>query len=270
SIESEEDINDAEKELSILIVEDNDEVTSLLSNIFNSDYQVLQADNGETGLAIAQEKIPDLIISDIMMPEMDGIELCRRIKTEVITSHIPVILLTARTAVTFKYEGLETGADDYITKPFNTEELRLRVGNLIKQRRILRERFSQCNSFLPSDITLTSPDEKLIKRTVDYIIENIVSDDLTVENIAKEVGLSRANFYRKIKALTNLGAAEYIRMVRIEHAAQLLSTNKLRVSEVGSMVGFSDMDYFRKCFKNCFGVTPKEYIESQLKSPLKG
>ena len=243
-------------------MEDNDEVRSLLSDIFKSVYQVYQADNGEMGLAIAQENIPDLIISDIMMPVMDGIELCRRIKENVITSHIPVILLTARTAVTFKYEGLETGADDYITKPFNTEELRLRVENLIKQRRILRERFSQSNSFLPSEITLTSPDEKLIKKTVDYIVENIVGEELTVERIAKEIGLSRANFYRKIKALTNLGAAEYIRMVRIEHAAQLLCTNKLRVSEVGSMVGFADMDYFRKCFKKRFGVTPSEYSNS--------
>jgi signal transduction histidine kinase/DNA-binding response OmpR family regulator len=251
------------KEESVLIIEDNPEIRELVAGIFIEKYNTFTADNGEEGLRMAQEKIPDLIISDIIMPGLDGIELCRRIKTDVNTSHIPVILLTARTAVTFKYEGLETGADDYIVKPFNVEDLRLRSRNLIRQRKVLKERFGQSGYLLPTEISLTSVDEKLMQRTIDYISENIGDSDLTVERIAREVGMSRANFYRKIKAMTNSSAAEFLRRIRMERAAQLLKTNKFRISEVTSLVGFSDADYFRECFKSQYGMTPREFIESQ-------
>ncbi len=254
---------DTLKEESVLIVEDNQEIRELVASIFIEEYNTFKAYNGEEGLKIARDKIPDLIISDIIMPGIDGIELCRRIKTDINTSHIPVILLTARTAVTFKYEGLETGADDYIVKPFNIEDLRLRSRNLIKQRKVLKERYGQSGLILPTEISLTSVDEKLLQRSIDYIIEHIGDSDLTVDRIAREVGMSRANFYRKVKALTNSSAAEFLRKVRMEHAAQLLKTNKFRVSEVTSLVGFSDVDYFRECFKSQFGKTPREYIESQ-------
>ena len=255
---------DTLKEESILIIEDNPEIRELVAGIFNDQYNTFTADNGEEGLKKAQEKIPDLIISDVIMPGIDGIELCRRIKTDVNTSHIPVILLTARTAVTFKYEGLETGADDYIVKPFNVEDLRLRSRNLIRQRKVLKERFDKSGFVLPTEISLTSVDEKLLQRSIDYITEHIGDKDLTVDRVSREVGMSRANFYRKMKALTNLSASEFLRKVRMEHAAQLLKTNKFRVSEVTSIVGFSDADYFRECFKSQFGMTPREYIESQI------
>ena len=255
----ENEVASVEHDQTILIVEDNDEVRDYVVSIFRSEYNIIEASDGKQGNHLAKEHLPDLIISDIMMPEMDGIELCRLIKSNPLTSHIPVILLTARTAVTFRYEGLETGADDYITKPFSVEELKLRANNLIKQRHRLRERFSQSSSLLPSEITLTSVDEKLMQSVVDFILEHLTDENLTVELIAQEVGLSRANFYRKIKALTDLGAAEFIRMVRIEHAAQLLKTNKVRISEAGSMVGFNDMDYFRKCFKERYGITPTDF-----------
>ncbi len=254
--------NDKVKEESILIIEDNPDIRDLVASIFIEHYNTFTSDNGTEGLKIAQDKIPDLIISDVIMPGLDGIELCRRIKTDVNTSHIPVILLTARTAVTFKYEGLETGADDYIVKPFNIEDLRLRSRNLIRQRKALKERFGQSGYLLPTEISLTSVDEKLMQRSVDYITENIGDSDLTVERIAREVGMSRANFYRKIKAMTNSSASEFLRRIRMEHAAQLLKTNKFRISEVTSMVGFSDADYFRECFKSQFGKTPREFIES--------
>lgn len=253
------------KEEFILIVEDNHEVRKLVADIFRDEYNILEAVNGDEGLDIARDKIPNLIISDIMMPGIDGIELCRRIKTDINTSHIPVILLTARTAVTFKYEGLETGADDYIVKPFSVENLRLRSKNLIKQRKLLKEHFTQPGSILSAEITLTSVDEKLMQKTIDYILEHLSDSDLTVDKIAKEIGMSRANFYRKTKALTNMSASEFLRKVRMDHAAQLLKTNKFRVSEVQSMVGISDADYFRKCFKEHFDLAPKAYIESQGK-----
>ncbi|MDN5212973.1 two-component regulator propeller domain-containing protein [Fulvivirgaceae bacterium BMA12] len=255
-------VDDPGKE-SILIVEDNNEVRALVVNLFRDQYNTIEAANGWDGLKLAREKIPDLVISDIMMPAMDGIEFCRKVKSDIATSHIPVILLTARTAVTFKYEGLETGADDYIVKPFNVDDLRLRSQNLIRQRKLLKERFSQTGSIIPAEISLTSVDEKLIQKTLDYISENIGESDLTVDKIAREIGMSRTNFYRKIKALTNLSPAEFLRKIRMDHAAQLLRTNKIRVSEVRFMVGISDADYFRDCFKKQFGVTPKVYIENQ-------
>jgi len=252
----------SDHESTILVVEDNREVRSLVLNIFSESYNILEAENGKEALSIASEHVPDLIISDIMMPEMDGIELCRTVKTNIHTSHIPIILLTARTAVTFKYEGLETGADDYIVKPFNVEDLRVRAVNLIKQRKKLKERFSQSGLMLPHEISLTSVDEKLLQNTIDYVMENIESNDLTVDIIAKNIGMSRTNFYRKIKALTGMSASEFIRKIKMDRAAQLLKTNKIRVSEVRFMVGISDADYFRDCFKKQFGITPKEYIES--------
>ena len=254
------------KEESILIVEDNTEVRKLIANVFRDQYNIFEASDGQEGINIARKKIPDLIISDIMMPVIDGIELCRKIKTDSNTSHIPVILLTARTAVTFKYEGLETGADDYIIKPFNVEDLKIRSNNLIRQRKLLKERFSRAGSIVPAEISLTSVDEKLIQKTLDYIAENIGNHELTVDKIAKEVGMSRTNFYRKIKALTNLSAAEFLRKIRMNHAAQLLKTNKVRISEARYMVGITDPDYFRECFKKQFGMTPKSYLEAQENS----
>ncbi len=202
------------KEGTLLIVEDNHELRALVIGIFSQSYTILEAEDGKQGLDLANEHIPDLIISDIMMPEIDGIELCRTVKTDIQTSHIPVILLTARTAVTFKYEGLETGADDYIVKPFNVEDLRLRAVNLIKQRKNLKERFSQSGLILPNEISLTSVDEKLLQDTIDYVIENIESNELTVDIIAKNIGMSRTNFYRKIKALTGMSASEFPRKIQ--------------------------------------------------------
>jgi signal transduction histidine kinase/ligand-binding sensor domain-containing protein/DNA-binding response OmpR family regulator len=255
------DVSPAKQE-SVLIIEDNPEIRALVAGIFIEQYNTHTAADGDEGLKMAREIIPDLIISDIIMPGIDGIELCRRIKTDVNTSHIPVILLTARTAVTFKYEGLETGADDYIVKPFNVEDLRLRSRNLIRQRKKLKDRFGHTGVVLPTEISITSVDEKFLQKSIDYIIEHIGECDLTVDRIAREVGMSRANFYRKIKALTNSSAAEFLRKIRMEQAAQLLKTNKFRVSEVTSVVGFSDADHFRECFKSQYGMTPREFMES--------
>jgi len=243
----------------LLIVEDNNEVRSFVKNLFVNDYSVDEAENGDAGLEKAIRMIPDLIISDIMMPVMDGIEFCRRVKTDLRTSHIPVILLTARTAITFKYEGLETGADEYITKPFSAKYLLLRVRNLIKQREILRSHFRLEAISDPGSVTLTSFDEKLLRKAVDYITENISDPSVNVNRLSKHVGLSRVHLYRKIKALTNMTAVEFIRSVKLKRAAYLLSQNKLTVKEVRNMTGFEDADYFREAFKAQFGVLPSDY-----------
>ncbi|MCX6327225.1 MAG: response regulator [Bacteroidia bacterium] len=243
----------------LLIVEDNNGVRNFIKSLFVSNYFVEEAGNGEIGLEKAFKTIPDLIISDIMMPVMDGIEFCHRIKTDLRTSHIPVILLTARTAITFKYEGLETGADEYITKPFSAKYLLIRVKNLIKQRDLLKSHFQLEALCDPGTITLTSFDEKLLKKAVDFITENISDSSVNVNKLSKHLGLSRVHFYRKIKALTNMTAVEFIRGVKLKRAAHLLSQNKLSVKEVRNMTGFEDPDYFREAFKIQFGVTPSDY-----------
>lgn len=243
----------------LLIVEDNTEVRLFIKELFADNYEISEAENGKSGLQKAIETNPQLIISDVMMPIMDGIELCKKVKTDARTSHIPVVLLTARTALTFKYEGLETGADDYITKPFSARYLKLRVKNLIDQRKNIQEHFKREAICDPGSITLTSVDEKILKKAVDYIVENIANPKLSVTRISEHVGLSRVHFYRKIKALSNQTAVEFIRNVRLKRAATLLSQNKLSVKEVRNMVGFEDADYFRECFKEQFGVTPSEY-----------
>ncbi|WP_319501491.1 two-component regulator propeller domain-containing protein [uncultured Draconibacterium sp.] len=253
-----------EKLEKLLIVEDNPEVRNFVKVLFASTYEISEAENGETGLQKAIEINPHLIISDVMMPVMDGIEFCRRIKTDARTSHIPVILLTARTALTFKYEGLETGADEYITKPFSSKYLELRVKNLIKQRTNIQEHFKREAIFDPGNVTLTSIDEKILKKAVDYIAEHITDPKLNVNKLSAHIGLSRVHFYRKIKALTNQTAVEFIRSVRLKRAALLLEQNKLTIKEVQNMVGFEDANYFRDCFKEQFGVTPSEYASSKL------
>lgn len=244
----------------MLIVEDNLEVLSFMASTFAGAYNVHKAEDGLKGLQMATEIIPDIIISDVMMPNMNGIELCNKVKSDIRTSHIPIVLLSARTPLIFKIEGLETGADDYITKPFSVNVLEARVSNLVESRKKLRDRYRQEITLQPKNVAITSPDEKFLTKVMKFIEENIAEPNLTVEELGKEIGMSRVTLYRKIKGLTNQTAIEFIRGVRIKRAAQLLEQNKFNVSEVSYMVGFMDVDYFRKCFKEQFGYTPKEYM----------
>jgi len=243
----------------MLVVEDNAEVLEFVASSFENNFKVYKAVNGLEGWQMAVDIIPDIVISDVMMPEMNGTILCSKLKSDARTSHIPVILLTARTPLIYKIEGLETGADDYITKPFSLRILETRVNNLMELRKKLRERFSKDIYLQPTNMAITSPDEKFLKKVMDFIDKNMEESTLNVEEMGKEVGMSRVTLYRKIKALTNQTAIEFIRSVRLKRAAQLLEQNKLNVNEVAYLVGFIDVDYFRKCFKEQFGYTPKEY-----------
>ena len=246
----------------LLIVEDNSDVRNYLKEIFQPYYRVLLGANGKEGFDLAVKHSPDLIISDIMMPEMDGIELCRNIKTEIATSHIPVILLTGRTSLVFHAEGLETGADDYITKPFNPGILKIKVKNLIDSRRRLRERFSDQVKLEPKEVTLTSPDEELLKRAIGIVEKHMDDSEFDVNSFAHEIGMSRPVLYRKLPALTNYTPNEFIRMIRLKRAAQLLSQNVLSVSEICYSTGFKTPKYFSKCFREAFGVSPSAYAKS--------
>lgn len=246
----------------LLVVEDNEEVREMVRGLFERYYQVDTAGDGQAGWELALKVIPDLVISDIMMPKLDGIELCRRLKTDVRTSHIPVVLLTARATPAYKYEGYETGADAYITKPFSANYLLLRVRNLIKQRENIKVHL-QREAFLgPGEVVVNSLDDKILKKTKEFVEQHLSDSSFTIEQMSKEVGLSRMHFHRKIKALTGLSPAEFVRNIRLKKAAAILKQHNVSVKETMSIVGFENADHFRKCFKRQFGMLPSDYQQS--------
>lgn len=254
---------DINKELPVLlIVDDNPDIIYFLKQSFETQFNILIAQNGKKGLELALEYLPDLIISDIMMPEVDGLEFCHQVKTDVRSSHIPVILLTARTANVFEMEGLENGADDYIIKPFDEKLLHLRVRNLIESRKKLRERYSHETALLPADLTITKPDEEFLSQIIRLVEENISSNDLSVEWLAREVGMSHSVLYKKISALTDLTVVEFIRSIRLKKAASLMKQTDLKMNQISAKVGFTDSKYFSKSFQKFYGQTPSDYKKS--------
>ena len=243
----------------ILIVEDNDELRAYLDQSLGKFYNIVLAHNGKVGLEKALSENPDIIISDVMMPEMDGISMCSAIKSNVGTSHIPVIILTARTSILHQIDGYEMGADSYLTKPFSTKLLISRVKNLLDLREKLRASIKEKLSFSPSEVTVTSIDKKILEKTIKAIEKNISDPDFKVEDLCKEVGLSRPQLYRKLKSLTSYSINDFIRIIRLKRAAQILKVDNSSVSEVMYQVGFTNSSYFTRAFKAEFGTTPKEY-----------
>ncbi|GGF22076.1 hybrid sensor histidine kinase/response regulator [Flavobacterium limi] len=255
--------NNSEK-IKILIVEDDVKLRKFITNILESDYQVLEAENGKIGYQMIMDENPDFIISDIMMPEMNGIELLKKIRTNIETSHVPVILLTAKTTIESQLEGLTYGADDYITKPFSVSYLKARIENLLNQRKRLQEIFgaieeTEFKEFNPKPHLISDQDEEIMLKVIQIIEENIDNNDFSVEDLGSFVGLNRTTFYYKIKSLTGYSPVEFIRDIRIKRAAQLITTNQLLIKEIAYMTGFSDIKYFNKSFKKKYGVTPMEY-----------
>ncbi|MFD2162388.1 two-component regulator propeller domain-containing protein [Paradesertivirga mongoliensis] len=246
----------------ILVVDDNTDLRRYLKDHFDDFYQVLEAENGAAGLSVALQELPDLIISDVMMSEMDGFEFCRAIKMNLKTAHIPLILLTARTPDEDKIQGIETGADDYITKPFSLSFLTAKVKSLLVSRAKLKEKYRKEILLQPSDALPVSPDEDLLRKLLKCVEDRISDPHLSVEDICKEVGISRTKLYAKIRALTGLSMAEVIKEIRLKRAKQLLKEKKFNINEIAYMVGFSDTDYFRKCFKAEFDITPSEYYKN--------
>ncbi|WP_020533144.1 hybrid sensor histidine kinase/response regulator transcription factor [Flexithrix dorotheae] len=246
----------------VLVVEDNTDVRDFIKSILANDYQIIEADSGVTGLKKAKSSIPDLIVSDVMMPEMDGIEFCKQIKNDISTCHIPVILLTARTSLIYKVQGFENGADDYVTKPFSMELLSTRVANLIASRKMLRQKFSREVVLQPTNIAITPPDEVFLEKALKIIEENMANENFNVAEFSKEMGMSRPVLYRKIKALTDLSIIDFIKSVRLKKAALLLGQKELSITDIAIKTGFSDARYFRKCFKAEFGVSPSSFRET--------
>ncbi|OGU70527.1 MAG: hypothetical protein A2V93_02815 [Ignavibacteria bacterium RBG_16_34_14] len=259
SIKQEEDTEIIKDLPILLIVEDNLDVIRYLKSLLVTSYNVYTAMNGREGLDKALELIPDIVISDVMMPEMDGFKLCEKLKTDERTSHIPVILLTARSSDMSKLEGLETGADDYLIKPVNAKELLIRIINLIEQRRRLRERFSKDVTLSPKDIAVTSADQRFLEKAIEIVEKEMKEPDFSVEQFSKEVGMSTSQLYRKIHALTNQTPVEFIRTFRLKRAASLLNQKFGNVAEIAFEVGFNNLSYFAKCFRELFGKSPSEY-----------
>ncbi len=263
-VESEpiEESGDAKNNLTILVVEDNKDLRHFIVRELRSNYQVLEASNGIEGLQKARTAFPDLILSDVMMPEMDGIEFCREIKTDLKTSHIPVVLLTAKVNKEAKYKGLEIGADDYISKPFDLGLLLLRIKNLIKNRERLRSIFGSSPNFEPSKVTVTSIDETFLTDLMAKIEDNISDVNFSIGNLEQEMGMSHSSFYNKIKGLTGYSAKELLNSCRMKRAKQIIEdTDNIRISEVAYMVGFSDPKYFSKRFKEHFGTSPSSFTK---------
>jgi signal transduction histidine kinase/DNA-binding response OmpR family regulator/ligand-binding sensor domain-containing protein len=246
----------------ILIVEDHADLRSYLRSNLGHEYQIIEAKNGQEGIELAIERIPDLIVSDVMMPIMDGFEMCKRIKQDERTSHIPVILLTARSAAESRIEGLETGADDYITKPFEMRELQARIGNLIELRRRFKLRFNRQEGLKPEEIAATSLDEKFLKKALSIIEENLSDTSFSVAQFARKIGISRVQLHRKIRALTDQSTSEFIRVIRLNRAAQLLKQQHDTVTQIAFLVGFNSSSYFSRSFCRHFGVSPSEYIKN--------
>ncbi len=242
----------------LLIVEDNPDLRFFIAETMQGEYQIITAENGEVGLANAIERTPDLIISDVMMPKMDGFEMCETLKKDERTSHIPIILLTAKAGQRHKVEGLETGADDYLTKPFDEKELKVRARNLVEQRRQLREQFGKLTTLTPSEVAVTSTDQRFLEKVTTAIEENMDNEFFSVEDLASQVAFSRSQLHRKLKALTGKSPNELIRDFRLARAKELLEKGAGNVSEVAMEVGYSSVSYFTRSFKSAFGVSPSE------------
>jgi signal transduction histidine kinase/ligand-binding sensor domain-containing protein/DNA-binding NarL/FixJ family response regulator len=248
----------------VLVVEDNDEMRQFLRNILGKHYRVLDAPNGKEGLEIASSQIPDLIISDVMMQGIDGIELTRKLRSELHTSHIPIILLTAKTSIDSKLEGLETGADDYITKPFSTTYLLARIENLLEQRQKLQALYRSQLGVKPVEVNPSQPqihsyDQKFLDDLTALMEKNMDNGNLVVDDLVSEMGVSRSVFFKKLKTLTGLAPIEFIKEMRVKRAAQLMASGQYNMTQISYMVGINDPRYFSKCFKQFFGLTPTEY-----------
>ena len=246
----------------ILIAEDNYDLRCFITASLINEFKILDAENGKYAYELAKVHNPDLIISDIMMPEMDGLEFCSRLKSNLLTSHIPVVLLTARSSVENWIEGLETGADDYIPKPFDINLLIARIKNLIESRKKLKRHFSHELTPIPSQMSSSNADEQFLKKAMEIVEKNFNDPDFGVEEFVEKMCISRSLLHKKLSALTDQSAGDFITSLRLKKAAQLLHLPDKNISDVAYDVGFNDPKYFSRIFRKYFGTPPSEYINN--------
>ena len=243
----------------VLLVEDNKPLRKFMKNLLIDEYNILEAENGKSALNMAIKHKPNLIVSDVVMPIMVGTELCSAIKNNIKTSHIPIILLTSRTSLIYKLEGLENGADDYISKPFNIKEFKVKIKNIISSHNRVKEKFTGEEAMLSNEIIISSLDEKLYKKAFQIIETNISNVDFDIPYFCSELGVSRTMLFTKVKAWTNFTPNEFIQHIRMKYATELLEQGKTNISEVSYKVGFKNPKYFSKCFSKKYGKTPSQY-----------
>lgn len=258
----EEDKEQAEPPI-LLVVEDNEELSQYLCKVLSRSGDVIAAKDGREGLEKALQTIPDLVVSDVMMPEMDGYALCKALKGDNRTSHIPVILLTAKSDDLSHIEGIKLGADIYLGKPFKPDLLTSHVKNLIKSRKKLKELFAQRLNLAPSEVEVASFNEEFIKSAIHFVEENMEKDEFSIDDLAIKLNMSRSTFYRKLKALTGMSGSDFIRTIKLQRSAQLLETGEYTVSMAAFSAGFNDLKHFRKSFQKQFGTTPSEYMKKK-------
>jgi len=247
----------------VLIVEDNFDLRNYIRELLETDYKVIEASNGEKGISKAKDEIPDLIITDVMMPEMDGFLFSKQIRSNEKTCHVPIIMLTAKAGFDDKMEGLESGIDAYITKPFKAKELKVQIENLLKQRKLLRERFRKSITMKPSEVSAVSADQAFLQKIVRKIESHFGDYQFSVEQLAEYMNMSVSQLNRKLNALIGQPAGQQMRSLRLQRAADLLKQNAGNVSEICFNLGFNDQAYFSRAFKKQFGCSPTEY-KSQL------
>jgi len=256
------------KKSKLLLVEDNDELRGFLTNHF-SGYRLLTAENGKLGLELAMKEVPDMIISDIMMPEMDGLAMCEQLRSNFATSHIPIILLTAKSELSQQIEGLDMGADAYINKPFDINHLDATVKNILKQRKIVRQKFSNEPDVAIDALALNIHETKFVEKVNSYIKKNISNPDLSVEMLALELGLSRSQLFRKIRSVFQTTPSEIIRIERLKYSKKVLLELNFNINEVADHVGFKSTPYFITSFKKYYGITPNDFLKKEIEKVKK-
>jgi len=244
----------------LLFVDDNKDFCEFMADNLGEEYSVLTANNGQEAIEQLDKFDVTIVISDVMMPVMSGTELCKQIKSNIYWSHIPVILLTARTAEEYKIEGFELGADDYITKPFNFNLLKLRINKFIEWTEKSHIAFSQKMDVSPAEITITSLDEKLIEKAIKVVEEHMSDTEFSVETLGAAIGLSRSHLYKKLMVITGKGPADFIRTIRLKRGRQLLEKSQLQIAEIAYEVGFNSPKRFTINFREEFGLSPSEYL----------
>lgn len=249
----------------ILIVEDNPDLRLMLKEELSDTFQIIEAENGQEGYGTALKEKPQLIISDVLMPIEDGVSMLKRIKSNTEINNIPIFMLTAKTANETKIECVSLGAEDYIEKPFSLEFVKWKVKNALVTRKILKEKFSKVITAKPSEIEIESNDEKFVKKLIKIIEDNMDDNLLSVEFLASEVGMSRANLYRKLQAIVNDTPVNFIKKIKLKRAAQLLESSDMYISEIAYMTGFNNQKYFSKCFSKAYNMNPTQYVKKYSK-----
>lgn len=247
----------------LLLVDDEEEILDFLERILKTKYTIVRAENGQEALALLATEPVQLVVSDVMMPAMDGFELCRQIKSNFEFSHIPVILLTAKNTLQSKIEGLELGADAYIEKPFSKEHLQAQIASLIANRSMIREYFASSPLVHIKSMAHSKADERFLELLNETIYKNIEDEHLDVEKLARILNMSRITLYRKIKSISNLTPIELINITRLKRAAELLAEGEYKIYEVADMVGFSSQSNFARNFNKQFNMTPTDYMHSK-------